>query len=80
MADSLFSISPPENVNFTDFGIWPNWIQRFERFRIAASLNERSEEYQVNSVVYTMGDKAYVLSMLALTSEDKKSYMKVKDA
>ena len=79
--DSLFSISPPEAFDFGDFGSWPNWIRRFERFRIAAGLNAKTEEYQVNSLVYTMGHMADdVLNTLALLEEDKKKYDKVRQA
>ena len=79
--DSLFSISPPKAFDFGDFGSWPNWIRRFERFRIAAGLNAKTEEYQVNSLVYTMGHMADdVLNTLALLEEDKKKYDKVRQA
>ncbi|TWW58996.1 Retrovirus-related Pol polyprotein from transposon 17.6 [Takifugu flavidus] len=37
--DSPFSISPPEN--FSDFPSWPNWVRRFERFRVAAGLDQK---------------------------------------
>lgn len=79
--DTLLSISPPENFDFSDFGSWPNCIRRFERFRIAAGISERSQEYQVNSLIYTMGDKADdIMSMQSLTDEERKNYSKVKDA
>ncbi len=79
--DTLFSISPPEHFDFSDFGSWPNWIRRFERFRIAAGISERSQEYQVNSLIYTMGDKADdIMCTLALSEADRKEYDKVKEA
>lgn len=56
--DSLFSINPPENFDFSDFANWPNWIRQFERFQMAAGLDSKNEEYQVNSLVYAMGNKA----------------------
>ena len=79
--DSFFSISPPEAFDFGDFSSWPNWIRRFERFRIAAGLNAKTEEYQVNLLVYTMGHMADdVLNTLALLEEDKKKYDTVRQA
>lgn len=79
--DSLFSISPPEAFDFNDFAGWPNWIRRFERFRIAAGLDKKDQEYQVNSLIYTMGDSADdVLNTLTLEEADKKEYEKVRDA
>lgn len=79
--DSLFSISPPENFDFSDFSNWPCWIRRFERFRIAAGLDSKEEEYQVNSLVYAMGDKADdILATLGLSADDIKKYKAVKEA
>ncbi|TWW58965.1 hypothetical protein D4764_06G0004950 [Takifugu flavidus] len=79
--DSPFSISPPENFDFSDFPSWPNWIRRFERFRVAAGLDQKGEAYQVNSLVYAMGDKADdILCTLGLSEEDKKKYKPVKEA
>ncbi len=79
--DTLFSISPTEHFDFSDFFSWPNWIRRFERFRIAAGISERSQEYQVNSLIYTMGDKADdIMCTLALSEADRKEYDKVKEA
>lgn len=79
--DSLFSISPPENFDFSDFANWPNWIRRFERFRVAAGLDKKDESYQVNSLVYAMGDKADdILSMLNLSVDDVHKYKAVKEA
>lgn len=81
MMDSLFSINPPENFDCSDFANWPNWSRRFERFRIAAGLDKKGEDYQVNSLVYTMGDKADdVLGTLGLHNEDLKKYKSVKEA
>lgn len=73
MMDSLFSINPPESFDFSDFPSWPNWIRRFDRFIVAAGLDKKDEEYQVNSLVYTMGDKDDdILATLSLSEEDKK--------
>ncbi|TWW65957.1 hypothetical protein D4764_21G0008570 [Takifugu flavidus] len=73
--------SPPENFDFSDFPSWPNWIRRFERFRVAAGLDQKGEAYQVNSLVYAMGDKDDdILCTLGLSDEDKKKYKPVKEA
>ena len=37
---------------------WPRWIRRFERFRQASGLATKTEENQVNTLVYSMGEKA----------------------
>ena len=74
-------ITPPDPFDFSSPAEWPRWIRRFERFRIATALDEKEDEYQVNSLLYAMGDAADdVLAVLPLTDEDKKEYEAVKSA
>ena len=47
---------PPKNFNFSQPEEWPKWIWRFQRFRQASRLSDKSSENQVNTLVYTMGD------------------------
>lgn len=80
MATSV-QINPPEPFDFSCPADWPRWIRRFERFRIATTLDGKEEEYQVNSLLYAMGDAADdVLDVLPLTDADKKKYEAVKAA
>lgn len=53
-----FQVPLPAKFNFGRPEEWPKWIQRFERFRIASGLELQSEENQVNTLVYTMGEEA----------------------
>ena len=53
---SSFPISPPEGFNFIQDD-WPRWIRRFKRFRKGSGLQSKSEENQVNALIYVMGDK-----------------------
>ena len=54
---------------------WRSWLRRFERFRQATGLKEKSEETQINTLVYSMGDKAEdLLQTFALSEEDVKKY------
>ncbi|XP_034038462.1 golgin subfamily A member 3 [Thalassophryne amazonica] len=56
-------------------------IRRFERFRIATALDNKPDEYQVNSLLYVMGDAADdVLAVLPLSDAEKKKYATVKEA
>jgi len=65
-----FSCSRPEE--------WTKWIRRFERFRKASGL-ETKEEAQVNTLIYTMGDKGDdILRSFSLSEADKKKYDTVK--
>ena len=53
--------------------------RRFERFRQASGLADKSEEHQVNTLVYTMGDEADdILRSQGLTNEEKMTYEIVK--
>ena len=44
--------------NFARSEEWPKWLKRFERFKHASGLADKSEECQVNTLIYTMGAKA----------------------
>ncbi len=66
-----FDFGQPEN--------WPKWIRRFERFRQASGIASKTEESQVNALVYSMGDKADdILGSFNLSEEDAKKYETVK--
>ena len=51
-------IIPPEGFDFKRPDGWEKWIRRFNRFRIASELHKKSEEIQVNSLIYAMGPSA----------------------
>ncbi len=55
---ATFSIRPPEPFDLSKPQEWAKWIQMFERFRSASNLNENSDENQVNTFIYCMGDEA----------------------
>ena len=73
-------ISPPEQFNFLCRDDWPKWIRRFDRFREASEPSSKPEERQVNTLIYTMGDKADdILASFVLSNEDKKKYSTVRE-
>lgn len=75
-----FRISPPENFDCMDIQNWPKWIRRFERYRVASGLNVKNEAFQVNTLIYSMGDEAEdILNASTLTEEEKLNYSAVKD-
>ncbi|UYV61891.1 hypothetical protein LAZ67_1006972 [Cordylochernes scorpioides] len=47
-----------KGFNFGKSDEWPIWFKRYQRYRIASGLSEKSENEQVNALVYFMGDKA----------------------
>ena len=50
--------NPPENLNFSNPGQWPEWKQRFQRYRTATKLFEEEGNVQVSSLIYAMGIEA----------------------
>ena len=81
MATSSVQIVHPEPFDFTNPSEWPKWIRRFDRFRVASELDKRDPEYQVNALLYAMGDTADdILVVLPLSDAQKKDYGAVKAA
>ena len=58
---------------------WPEWKQRFTRFRTATKLNGESDEVQICSLVYAMGAEAetVIKSFVYAEEGDDKKYPKV---
>ena len=74
-----FSIQAPDPFNFNCPEQWPNWIRRFERYRLAFKLSDEDEKNQVNTLMYLLGDKADdILSSFQLTVEQAANYNTVK--
>ena len=77
---ATFTVAPPEPFNFKCPNEWTKWIRRFERFKSASGLEEKSEERQVNALLYTMGETADdIFQSFGLSDEDKKVYKTVKE-
>ncbi|KAL4008446.1 hypothetical protein ACER0C_002298 [Sarotherodon galilaeus] len=77
---ATFSIQPPEPFDFSKPHEWTRWVRHFERFRQASNLSACSEENQVNTLIYCMGDEADdVLRGLKLSDVDQRDYAKVRD-
>lgn len=75
---AMFQVAPLECFNFSRPEEWPKWIRRFDCFRCASGLSEKSEENQVHILVYSMGDDADdILSSFKLSEEDRKNYKTV---
>ena len=54
----ISSCYTPGPFNFAKPEEWPKWLKRFERFRQASELCKKTEESQVNTLLYSMGEKA----------------------
>ena len=73
-------VATPEPFSFSRPDEWPKWIRRFERFRIASGLVKMDEKTQVNSLIYTMGDKADdILTSFRLSTDDSEKYTSIRE-
>ena len=71
--------SNPEIFNFAQPQEWPKWIRRLERFRSASGLPTKGAEVQVNTLIYSMWDKAdNILKSFGLTEGQAKEYETMK--
>ena len=72
------SLKPPELFNFRNPDDWPRWQRRFQQFRVASGLTGDSEEKQVSTLLYCLGEQAEaVLTSTNATAEDRKKYATV---
>lgn len=63
----------PSPLDFDTTSEWPAWILHFDDYRYASGLNERSEEAQVRTLLYTMGRQARdIFATFNLSAEDSK--------
>ena len=53
-----FQVTPPDQFDFKKPADFEKWFVRFERFKTASGLSEKSQEQQVNALVYCMGKEA----------------------
>ena len=74
-------ITAPEMFDFKKPDEWEKWIRRFGRYRMACDLHKKSEEIQVNTLLYAMGDAADdVMTTFVFGDEgDRLKYDKVKE-
>ena len=69
-----------EAFDFSKPTEWPNWICRFEQFKNVSGIGEKSQESQIDTLIYSMEDKADdILQSFNLTEEALKSYKTAKE-
>ena len=54
----MAKFSPPDQLDFMKPASWPDWKQRFSRYRVATKLSEEDEGVQVSALIYSMGAEA----------------------
>ena len=68
-------LKPPAAFQFSKSEEWRKWKSRFEQFHLASRFLEASEECQVSSLLYCMGEEAAdVLDTTDVSKENKKKY------
>ena len=74
--DSL--LQPPEPSSFDKPESWSKWKRRFQQYRLAAGLSEKSGPRQVSTLLYCMGETSEdVLDATGIEEKDKEDYDKV---
>ena len=74
-----YRIPAIEHFDFAKPEEWSRYILHFEQFRLASDLASKSEEVQVSTFIYSMGDKAEdLLESFTLTDKEAKKYAAVK--
>ncbi|KAK3920985.1 hypothetical protein KUF71_010200 [Frankliniella fusca] len=74
------NVKPPEEFSFIPSD-WVDWKSRFSQYHMLAQLDRQSEEYQANSLLYIMGQRAnQVVATLDLTAAEKKNYTRLMEA
>ena len=70
-----YRIPAVEKFDFAKPEEWPCWIRRIERFRQASELTSKTQEAQISTLVYSLGDKAEdILSSFNLKEDGLKEY------
>ena len=60
--------------------LWPKWLRRFERYRIASGLQNKTEQEQVETLLYAMGECADDIITTLRVNEETASYTDVRAA
>ena len=69
---------PPAQFNFSKPEEWGKWKRRFEQYRVASGLAEKSEECQASTLLYCLGiDAEDVLTTTRISDDNRKKYERV---
>ena len=72
--------SLPLPSKFEGANMWPKWLRHFERYRIASGLQNKSNQEQVRTFLYAMGDCADDIVKTLSINETTASFDEVKTA
>ena len=82
MANSLPLLTKfDETSKLNQADLWPKWLRRFERYRIASGLQNKTEQEQVGTLLYAnMGECADDIITTLRVNEETASYTDVRAA
>ena len=60
--------------------LWPKWLRRFERFRIASRLQNKTEQVLVETLLYAMGECADDIVTTLCINEETATYTDIRAA
>lgn len=67
----MAKFNPPEKLDFTRPEQWPEWRQRFQRYRVATKLNMEDGDVQVSTLLYALGTEAEQVFNTFVFSDDE---------
>ena len=71
-------LQPPAKFNFSNPDEWPKWRRRFKQFGIASGMAGESEERQISTLLYCLGEEAEdVLTSTNISEADRGRYAQV---
>jgi len=53
---------------------WPQWAKCFKQFHLSSELSKKSEEYQINMLVYTMGMQQKIFFILLVSPTNSQNF------
>ena len=53
-----YRIAPIDKFDFSKPKQWGTWIRQFKRFRIVSGLQAKTNEEQISTLIYSLGDRA----------------------
>ena len=75
---ATIQLQPPNPFDFKHPDDWQKWKRRFEQYRHASGLATGSEQQQVSTLLYCLGEQAEdVLSSTGISEDNRKKYSEV---
>jgi len=75
---TTLNLTPPTTFSFKKTEEWSKWKRCFEQYRQVAGLAGESDERQVSTLLYCLGEDAEdMLDTTRISAEEKKKYAKV---